>query len=308
MNRVITRPQRRKRRSVFQSPVVLGVLAIALGAGAFLVYALSGGGTSESDEEDDGQQIVLPNAPTSVSAADGPDLSNRPGGLSEGAVAGGAVVSNAPARQFALPLKAHAGVEDYFGTPRLYGQMHGGVDFSLAGLAEAPVLAVCDGTVTTVSESATLGTHVIVDCGGGWSMAVGFLERAGIAEGTEVFVGETVGFGEPGGHLHLELRYEGSVVDPTDHMDLPRRVVIPPTPTPTPTNTATPRPAATQSGGTAAKSTPTRTPTPGPTSTPTATPTVTNTPTITPTPTWTPTPTRTPRPIPPTPTPLPVSR
>jgi murein DD-endopeptidase MepM/ murein hydrolase activator NlpD len=212
--------------------------------------------------------------------------------------------------RFGLPLRAHAGVEDYFGTPRLYGQVHGGVDFSLAGLAEIPVFSACTGVVVSVGESPTLGTHVVVDCGDGWSFVAGFLAEAAVGAGDRAAPTTRIGQGTPGGHLHVELRYEDVAVDPAAYMDLPRRVILPtptPTPTPRPTSTAT-RAASTGTGGAASPAV-TATSRPNePTSTPTATPTITNTPTITPTPTWTPTPTRTPRPLAPTPTPLPRSQ
>ncbi len=194
-------------------------------------------------------------------------------------------------------------MEDYFGTPRLYGQVHGGVDFSLAGLDDVPVFAACTGLVSAVDESATLGRHVVVDCGDGWTFVAGFLASAAVRSGMAVDPETVIGEGTPGGHLHVELRFQGVPIDPAGYMDLPRRV-IPPTATPT-TNTAT---AARTAVPTATKpaspsgSAPTP---PGPTSTPTATPTITNTPTVTPTPTRTPTPSPTPRRPTATPTPLP---
>jgi len=209
-------------------------------------------------------------------------------------------------RRFSLPLRAHAGVEDYFGTPRLYGQVHGGVDFSLAGLSDIPVYSACVGVVTSVDQSATLGLHVVVDCGDGWSFVAGFLDSAAANPGDDAGPDIEVGLGRPGAHLHVELRYQEVAIDPAGYMDLPRKV-IPPTPTPTSTPTPTGTATRTPVRGTPGVA-PTATPTPRPnepTPTPTATPTITNTPTITPTPTWTPTPTRTPRPAASTPTPLP---
>lgn len=241
------------------------------------------------------------------------DLSNRAGGLSEGAISMAADPPQPPpgdlrangGRRFYLPLKAHAGVEDYFGTPRLYGQVHGGVDFSLAGLGEIPVYSACTGVVAAVEQSATLGTHVVVDCGDGWSFVAGFLADVGVRPGDQAGLETVIGDGSPGGHLHVELRYDDSAVDPEGYLDLPRKVIPPtatPTSTPGPTRTATPvRPTSTPLAG-APPASPT---TSGPPPTATATPTVTPTPTITPTPTWTPTPSPTRPRAAATPTPLP---
>ena len=294
-------------------PLVAGVV-VALGVAASVaVLAFGGGDDGPADEDGQGVAAVTTRGPDSQSG--GPNLSKRAGGLSEGAVIPPANAPVPPAAElrarggdrFALPLRAHAGVEDYFGTPRLYGQVHGGVDFSLSGLAEIPVYSACAGMVASVDESPTLGTHVVVDCGDGWSFVAGFLAGTTVRAGDDAGPATEIGKGTPGGHLHVELRYQDVAVDPTGYMDLPRRVIPPtptPTPTPRPTSTAT-RTTSTGRGG-AAATTATATPRPNePTATATATPTITNTPTITPTPTWTPTPTRAPRPPTPTPTPLP---
>lgn len=284
--------------------VSIGVVAIIL---VMELRGDSGAGSTSNDERAGFSASATPTPPADAR------LASRAGGLTEGAIVPPASPPTPPAselrenggRRFALPLRAHAGVEDYFGTPRLYGQVHGGVDFSLAGLDDVPVFAACDGVVAAVDESATLGSHVIVDCGDDWAFVAGFLASAEARGGMPVDTAAVIGKGTPGGHLHVELRFGGVQVDPAGYMDLPRRVILPtPTPTNTPGPTRTALPAASTATRPAAPAGATPTP-PGPTSTPTATPTITNTPTITPTPTWTPTPSPTPRRPTATPPPLP---
>lgn len=246
------------------------------------------------------------------------DLARRPGGLVEGAVNLPDVDPQPPpaelrangGRRFAVPVKSYAGIEDYFGTPRLYGQRHGGIDFSFAGLSDISVTASCRGTVTEAGESDQLGLYAVVDCGEGWSTVYGFLQSRAAVKGDAVSPGFEVGRGADGEHLHFEIRYNGVPLDPVPYIDVPPRFL----PTATPTATSTPLPATSTSravNGTSPTATATSTPTlaPGqPTPTPTDTPTITPTATITPTPTWTPTATRTPaRQATPTPT-LPVLR
>lgn len=298
----------KRRWPILAGGALAGMVVVVVAA----VVLRGGGSTPQPVDDGPGVAAVSTRGPDAQSETR--DLSKRAGGLSEGAVTPAAAPSPPGTElranggdRFSLPLKAHAGVEDYFGTPRLYGQVHGGVDFSLAGLSEIPVFSACVGAVTSVGQSPTLGAHVVVDCGDGWSFVAGFLGETAVQAGAGAGPSGQIGLGTPGGHLHVELRYQDVPVDPAGYMDLPRRV-IPPTPTPTstprPTSTAT-RTASTGTAGSA----PSATPRPaGPTSTPTATPTITNTPTITPTPTWTPTPTRTPRPAASTPTPLPRSQ
>ena len=163
MNRVVTRPQRKKRRSPLQSPVAIGIIAALAGVLLFLAYVNLLGDAGD-EEKALPSTVRSPGAAATVASEGQPDLSRRAGGLSEGAVSADLVERDPPGRKFPLPLQAHAGIEDYFGTSRLYGQTHGGVDFSLRGLNQAPVLSVCDGTVATVEESAQLGLHMVIDC------------------------------------------------------------------------------------------------------------------------------------------------
>jgi murein DD-endopeptidase MepM/ murein hydrolase activator NlpD len=295
-------------------PLVGSVAALSAVAFGVFVLAASGSGNSRTGDENsvNRQRATVEALPTI-------DFARRAGGLSEGAVIIAADAIAPPAneareaggRRFAVPLSAHAGIEDYFGTSRLYGQVHGGIDFSLKGLTDPPVLAACAGVASKPERSDSLGLHVALDCGDGWQAVVGFLASSSLSGGETVTRGQQIGVGAAGQYLHFEIRYQSSPVDPVDYVDVPRRVPNTPTPVPTETPTRTPvgtraptQPAAPGAATTSKSSTPT----PRPTGTATPTPTVTNTPTITPTPTWTPTPTRTPPRAQPTPTKPPVSQ
>ncbi|MGE0598652.1 MAG: murein hydrolase activator EnvC [Dehalococcoidia bacterium] len=292
-------------------PILIGASAAGIVALGVLLLAFTSGGSHAPDS-------VVSRLGTETSPTPTVDLAQRPGGLLEGAmvlapnppVPPPSELRSAGGKRFSLPVKAHAGIEDYFGTPRLYGMRHAGVDFSLVGLKDIAVNAACAGSVESTGESPELGLHIIVDCGDDWSTVYGFLESVSAEKGSVVKPGESIGGGSPGEHLHFEIRYQGEPVDPQGYIDIPPKVLPTATPTPTSTPSPTPRTKPTSvSGGTAGPGAPaTATATPKFTPTPTDTPTVTPTPTITPTPTWTPTPTRTPRP-PATPTPaIPVSR
>lgn len=224
-------------------------------------------------------------------------------------------------KRFELPLSVHSGVEDYFGSTRADGKVHAGVDFSLTGLKNVPVESPCEGIVSEVGTNESLGTHVIVDCGGDFQGVIGWLGSTRVGQGNNVSKSTVIGVGEDDGFVHVEVRYKNVPLDPKDFMQIPGKEVIPWTPTPTPTlrpgetptpeptETPTPKPTSTStssSGGGGTTSEP-PTSTPVPTDTPTPGP-PTATPTITPTPTWTPTPTRTPAPPKNTPTPLPRQR
>ncbi len=245
--------------------------------------------------ENEGAGVIPPNAPR-------PDIK-------EMLIAGGS--------RFELPLAVHAGVEDYFGTPRANGKVHTGVDFSLVGLKNVPVESACNGFIIEAGNDDVYGTHVVIDCGADFKVVIGWLESLRVTDGNNVSKTTVVGVSETDGFVHFEIRYKDVPLDPKDFVQIPGKEVTPWTPTPSPTprpeDTPTPEPTEVPTtkpgetpkpgGGTTKPST--STPTLGP---PTATPTSTSTPTITPTPTRTPTPTKTPVPPKNTPTPLPRSQ
>lgn len=275
----------------------------------------SGASNSQSQATDKPKPTELPKvAPTR-------DPAKKVAGANEGA---GTIPQNAAkpdikeyliagGKRFKLPLSVHSGVEDYFGSARADGKVHTGVDFSLTGLKNVPVESPCEGVVAEVGNNETLGTHVIVDCGGNFKAVVGWLASTRVGNGNNVSKSTAVGMGEDDGFVHVELRYKDVPLDPKDFMQIPGKEVIPWTPTATPTlrpgETPTPEPTDTPTPDASTPSDPGETTEP-PTSTavPTDTPTPgppTATPTITPTPTRTPMPTRTPVPPRNTPTPLP---
>ncbi|PFG72933.1 peptidase M23-like protein [Tepidiforma thermophila] len=216
----------------------------------------------------------------------------------------GAEVAQAAVSRFQLPLRAWSRVTDRYGaTNRGPGRIHGGIDLALEGLSRSPVYSACTGTVATTDYSSAYGYHVIVDCGDGWSTLYAHLSQVlvkpGEAVNNDVVLGITGSSGfSTGEHLHFEIRWQDTPVNPEDYLDFK----IPPG---TPLSDGPLWFPGAGGGAKPAPAAPTATPTPTETPTPTNTPTVTPTPTITPTPTWTPTPTPTPRPPTRTPTPLP---
>lgn len=211
-------------------------------------------------------------------------------------------VAQTATNRFQLPLRAWSRVTDRYGaTNRGPGRIHGGIDLALDGLSRSPVYSACTGTVASTGYSGAYGYHIIVDCGDGWSTLYAHLSQVLVATGAavdnDVVIGITGSSGfSTGEHLHFEIRWQDTPVNPEEYLDfrIPPGTPLSDGPLWFPGSVgSTPAPR------------PTATPTPTDTPTPTHTPTVTPTPTITPTPTWTPTPTPTPRPPTRTPTPLP---
>ena len=314
-------------RRIFTIPRVAAALLLA---GALLAILAVSAGASEpapappSEAGDLPVQDFSSNA-TSVSRTalpGGPPLSPAAGAETpvpasptiardnEGAVAlptgSAAVVAQAvdSGGRFSLPLVDWIRVTDRYGAPRGNGLVHGGIDLAVAG--HVPVLAACEGTVLSAAYSGTYGNHVLVDCGDGWSTLYGHLSSMTVESGDRV--GRNTGLGRSGStgystgeHLHFEIRYQGTPVNPEAYLDFK---IAPGTPLSS-GPIVFPRDPRSGEPGSAALP-PDSSPTVPPT--PTATPTVTNTPTPTATPTPTNTPTPTPTPRPPTPTPTPTPR
>ncbi len=218
----------------------------------------------------------------------------------EGAIAiavSGAQPAPAAAGRFQLPLPEWSHISDRYGADRGPGFVHAGIDLVLEDeLVASPVYSACAGTVLLAEYSFSYGSHIVVDCGDGWSTLYGHFGLLSVAPG-DVVGQETVlgisgnsGF-STGEHLHFEILWRDAPVNPEAYFEFN----IPPG---TPLSSG---PIFFGPQGPQGPQGPTATPVP-----PTATPT--NTPTITPTPTRTPRPTSTPIPLPDTPTPQPVAQ
>jgi murein DD-endopeptidase MepM/ murein hydrolase activator NlpD len=226
--------------------------------------------------------------------------------------------------RFTMPLKAWSKATDRYGARnRGPGLIHGGIDLALDGYSASEVYSACAGTVSDAAYSGSYGNHIFVDCGEGWSTLYAHLSKIKVAVGDAVNADIVIGISGSSGfstgeHLHFEIRWMGTSVNPEDYLDfkIPEGTPLSDGPLWFP-----PRPGSAGAGGSASSSgpnggaspegsaePPTITPTSTNTSTPTNTPTITPTPTVTPTPTWTPTPTPTRQPPTRTPTPPPVAR
>lgn len=98
---------------------------------------------------------------------------------------------------------------------------HNGADY--AGQKGAAVCAVADGTVTEIGEDAICGKYVTISHAQDMQSLYAGLDDITVREGDTVSGGKQIAsLGDPmpleqkqGVHLHLELRKEGTAVDPT---------------------------------------------------------------------------------------------
>jgi len=172
-------------------------------------------GMKEDDPVKVGQDLLIPTlidqpraAPssTSTSAAPAPAPTPTP-------------TASAKAREarFAWPIAGPVRRPFSSGSDR-----HDGIDITAP--RGTMVRAAAAGTVVFAGkEKEQFGNLVVVDHGGGWYTAYGFLSRITVKKGTKVAAGERVGLvGDTGlakgNELHFEVRKNGSPVDPLSEL------------------------------------------------------------------------------------------
>ena len=101
---------------------------------------------------------------------------------------------------------------------------HTGVDFAMK--PGNPIYSTGDGVVESVKfELFGYGNQVVIDHGFGYKTRYAHLKSVGVAEGMKVKRGECVGLSgnsgrSSGPHLHYEVLYRGSHVNPANYFDL----------------------------------------------------------------------------------------
>jgi murein DD-endopeptidase MepM/ murein hydrolase activator NlpD len=85
------------------------------------------------------------------------------------------------------------------------------------------ILAAASGKVAFSGHKRGYGTVVIVDHGNGVSTLYAHLFYASVRKGESIGAGETIGRAgrrgrATGTHLHFEVRYQGSPIDPVPHL------------------------------------------------------------------------------------------
>ena len=101
---------------------------------------------------------------------------------------------------------------------------HTGVDFAMK--PGNPIYSTGDGVVESVKfELFGYGNQVVIDHGFGYKTRYAHLKSVGVAEGMKVKRGECIGLSgnsgrSSGPHLHYEVLYRGSHVNPANYFDL----------------------------------------------------------------------------------------
>jgi murein DD-endopeptidase MepM/ murein hydrolase activator NlpD len=105
-----------------------------------------------------------------------------------------------------------------------HGRLHEGIDIALA--AGAPVRAALEGVVLAAGELGTYGRAIVLVHGGHLATVYAHLDRVEVAVDDQVTREQQVGTGgvtgrSSGPHLHFEVRFDGTPVDPLVFLDAP---------------------------------------------------------------------------------------
>lgn len=98
---------------------------------------------------------------------------------------------------------------------------HSGIDIGVA--SGTPIKCSANGTVIMSTWYGGYGNCIIVDHGGGWSTLYGHCSALYVSKGKTVLQGTVIGAVgstgmSTGPHLHFEIRYNGSPVDPRSRL------------------------------------------------------------------------------------------
>ncbi len=104
-----------------------------------------------------------------------------------------------------------------------YYAMHSGVD--LAASSGTPIYATKSGTVTMADYSSVNGYYVTINHGDGYSSLYAHMTNYIVSSGQTVTKGQIIGYvgtsgWSTGPHLHFEIYYGGSTVNPMDYVSV----------------------------------------------------------------------------------------
>ncbi len=137
-----------------------------------------------------------------------------------------ATATPATAASSALAWPIHGTITTLFGVPHWpYQATHTGIDISdgyRSGVT--PIRPIKPGTVIEVVHSnVSLGNHVVVDHGNGMTSTYGHMYSTAVAVGQIVDQNSTLGLegstgASTGPHVHLEIRINGTLVNPLNYL------------------------------------------------------------------------------------------
>ncbi|MGL5634766.1 MAG: peptidoglycan DD-metalloendopeptidase family protein [Sarcina sp.] len=156
--------------------------------------------------------------PPPVTGGNNSSSSNNNSGTSNNS-GGGTSNSKGFVRPVNAPISSHYGYRIHPVTG--VKKHHNGTDY--AASTGTPIKAIASGTVTTAGWHNAFGNMVIVDHGNGYTSLYAHASSLNVRAGQTVSQGQVVSYVgstglSTGPHLHLEMRYNGSLVNPESYI------------------------------------------------------------------------------------------
>lgn len=129
-------------------------------------------------------------------------------------------------RYFSFPLENYRVTSNFGPRRRRY---HYGIDLGLR--TGEPIKAMFDGRVRVARRAGAYGNLVVIEHHNQLETYYAHLSKIDVEENQMIKAGEVLGLGgntgrSTGPHLHLEIRYEGAAINPTDVLDFTKSTLI----------------------------------------------------------------------------------
>ena len=139
-----------------------------------------------------------------------------------------AQIANVPSESgFLWPLPGRYNLSSLFGSRKhpITGKANNHTGIDIPASSGTSILAAKSGVVTTSTYNNSYGNYVVVSHSDGTSTLYAHMSRRGCSKGDVVSQGQTIGYvgttgSSTGNHLHLEVRVNGSRVDPTQYFSV----------------------------------------------------------------------------------------
>jgi murein DD-endopeptidase MepM/ murein hydrolase activator NlpD len=170
---------------------------------------MSENGITDADVLNIGDELLIPR-PTRFA----------PPSTGDGGAVGPEIVGGGDSSGFGFIWPITGPISSYFGPNHPLG-----IDIDLFQNVGAPIGAAKAGTVSFAGGNAccSYGYYVVVDHGDGFQTLYAHLSTIAVVEGQYVEAGQLIGYSgttgySTGPHLHFEVHYQGSIVNPLDYL------------------------------------------------------------------------------------------
>ncbi len=193
---------------------------IAAQYGVEISAVVAANGITDSNSLSIGQEVLVPNPERFEAPAPPATPTATAAPRSAGGGGGATTARTGPQSRSGFIWPVTGPLSSYFGPSHPLG-----IDIDLYATPNAPIGAAAAGTVTFAGGNTccSYGLYVIIDHGNGFQTLYAHMSSLSVSAGQRVSQGTVIGYGgrtgyATGNHLHLEVRLNGSVVNPLSYL------------------------------------------------------------------------------------------